>query len=206
MGDFAVDPRYLAPAPPLRTRLNNLWWELRLGIATRGVAATTHADSTHYSTLSYETVRSILDALQLGPSDVFVDVGSGKGRVLCCAARYPVKRVVGVELSGELCRVARENVGRMRGRRAPVSIATALAQDYDYSDATVLFLFDPFGAETLGALLERLDNDISGPARIAYANPVHDDVFGRQAWLERTGHWDSYGSLTQHSVSFYRTR
>ena len=138
-------------------------------------------------------------------SDVFVDVGSGRGRV-CCAARYTVKQVVGVDLSEALCQVARENARRMRGRRAPISVETSLAQNFDYSAATVLSLFNPFGAATLGLLLEKIGRDLRGSVRIAYANPGHDDVFQRQPWLERTGHWDAETSAGEHSVSFYRSR
>jgi SAM-dependent methyltransferase len=193
-------------ASQLLRRLMNLWWELRLGISTRGVVPVEHADSKHYATMNYSTIWPILDHLALDPSDVFVDIGSGKGRVLCCAARYPVRRVVGVDLSEEFCRAARENARRMRGRRAPISVETAKAQDFDYSTATVLFLFDPFGAATLEPLLEQIGRDARGSVRIAYANPTHDQVFERQPWLERSHHWGPETSGGEHSVSFYRSR
>src|SRR5271166_6630819 len=41
---------------------------------------------------------------------VFVDIGSGKGRVLLMAADYPFQRVIGVELLPELHRVAQANL------------------------------------------------------------------------------------------------
>lgn len=187
-------------------RLNNLWWEHRLGISTRGVVPVGHPDSNHYATMNYSTIHSILEHLALEQSDVFVDVGSGKGRVLCCAARYPVKQVVGVDLSEAFCQVARENARRMRGRRAPISVETTMADDFDYSSATVLFLFDPFGAATLGSLLEKVGRDVGRSLRIAYANPTHDQVFAHQQWLERSGHWDAETSGIEHCVSFYRRR
>jgi SAM-dependent methyltransferase len=187
------------------TRLKNLWWEHRLGVSTRGVVPVAHFDSTHYATMNYSTIWSVLDHLALGPSDVFVDVGCGKGRVLCCAARYPVERVVGVDLCEPLCEVARENARRMRGRRAAISVEATVADVFDYSAATVLFLFDPFGAATLEPLLEDVGRRPSGSVRIAYANPTHDDVFLRQPWLERTEHWDARTSGLEHSVSFYRS-
>jgi SAM-dependent methyltransferase len=188
------------------TRLGNIWWERRLGIETRGVVPIEHVDSVHYATMSYSTIRSILGHLALRPSDVFVDIGSGKGRVLCCAARYPVDKVIGVDLSEPLCAAARENARRLRGRRAPILVHQTLATDFDYSSATVLFLFDPFGASTLGPLLEKIGRDASRDLRIAYANPKHDDVFERQRWLERSGQWDAATSGVEHSVSFYRSR
>jgi RNA polymerase sigma factor (sigma-70 family) len=40
----------------------------------------------------------------------FIDIGSGKGRVLLMAADYPFRRIVGVELFPALHRVAQENL------------------------------------------------------------------------------------------------
>jgi SAM-dependent methyltransferase len=190
-------------ATKLPKRLNNLWWEHRLGISTRGVQEVQHADS-RYATMSYSSTWTVLDHLALNSSDVFVDLGSGKGRVLCCAARYPVKQVIGVDLNDALCEVARENAKRMRGRRAPISVETTEAGDFDYSAATVLFLFDSFGAATLEPLLEKIGRDVRGNLRIAYANPTLDDVFQRQPWLERSAYWDAETSGTEHSVAFYQ--
>src|SRR6476646_7949099 len=42
----------------------------------------------------------------------FIDLGSGKGRVLMMAADYPFRRIVGVELLPEFCRVAQENLSQ----------------------------------------------------------------------------------------------
>jgi SAM-dependent methyltransferase len=187
-------------------RVGNIWWEHRLGIETRGVVPIDHADSVHYGTMSYSTIWQILDHLALSPSDVFVDIGCGKGRVLCCAARYSVGQVIGVDLSGPLCAVARENARRLRGRQAPISVHHGLANDFDYSLATVLFLFNPFGEATLGPLLEKIGRDARRVVRIAYANPLFDHTFERQDWLERIGKWDSTTAGVEHSVSFYRSR
>ena len=43
----------------------------------------------------------------------FVDVGSGKGRMLFVAAEYPFRRVVGVEFSNQLHVEALENIKRL---------------------------------------------------------------------------------------------
>src|SRR5262245_33205644 len=83
-------------------RLQNLLWERRLGISTHGTVAVDHPDSSNYSAMHYTSIRQVLRRLALESSDVFVDIGSGKGRVLCCAALYPLRAVVGVDLSAEL--------------------------------------------------------------------------------------------------------
>jgi tRNA1(Val) A37 N6-methylase TrmN6 len=48
--------------------------------------------------------------------DVFVDFGSGKWRAIFWAARYPFRRVIGVELSAQLNALARRNINRNRHR------------------------------------------------------------------------------------------
>jgi cyclopropane fatty-acyl-phospholipid synthase-like methyltransferase len=187
-----------------RNRVVNEYWERRLRISTRGIVPIDHADSVFYATMNYSAIWRVLDHLDLGPSDVFVDIGCGKGRVLCCAARYPVAQVMGVDLSAPLTEEARENARRLRGRRAPVTVHASDATAFDYSQATALFLFNPFGADTMSLVLDKISGQAHEGLRIAYAQPTHDDVFERQSWLERTAHWEA--SEGTSSVSFYRLR
>ncbi len=62
--------------------------------------------------LRYMPTRAGLFEQMVSASDIephrysFVDYGSGKGRVLLLAARFPFRRVVGVEFSPELHRIA----------------------------------------------------------------------------------------------------
>lgn len=86
----------------------------------------------------------------------FVDFGAGKGRVLLIAARYKFERVVGVELSEPLIRIARANVAayaRSRPELCPIELAHADAADYALPPGPcVLFFYDPFQAD----LMERI--------------------------------------------------
>ncbi len=193
---------------PLHKRLNNLWWEFRLGIRTRGIVEVQHPDAYHYATMFYSTIRKVLDRLELGHDDVVVDIGCGKGRVVCLAALNDVKKVVGVDLSGEFCDAARANARNMRGRRAPIEVHNVPAQEFDYSGTTAVFLFNPFGATTLDEVLNKIVSDVKDRSRlrIAYANPAHDDVFTRHSWLERFEHWDKQALGVEHSVSFYKSK
>jgi SAM-dependent methyltransferase len=190
----------------VKERLSNLLWEYRLGVSTRGIVPTDHPDSVHYATMAYATVWSILRHLDLREPDVFVDIGSGKGRVLCCAARHPVTKVLGVDISAGLCREAQANAERLRGRRAPVAVANMPAQEFDYSTTTVLFLFDPFGVATLEPVLAKIGKDTQGRSvRLAYANPTHDAVVQRQPWLAGREFWARGKSGLEHDVAFYRS-
>jgi len=187
-----------------RARLNNAYWGKRLRIATRGTVEVDHFDSVRYATCNYSLIWRILDHLVLEPSDTFVDIGSGKGRMICCAARFRVEQVLGMDQSEPFCAAARENARRMRGRRAPISVRTSTADDFDYSSVSVLYFFNPFGEATMNPLLSKIGREVTRNVRIAYAQPTNSDVFQRQAWLEQTEYWDA--SAVDPSVSFYQSR
>ena len=58
-------------------------------------------------------MRAMLEQLHLDFQRFsFIDLGSGKGRALLLASDYPFREIIGVELSPELDRVARDNIAR----------------------------------------------------------------------------------------------
>ena len=81
----------------------------------------------------------------------FVDVGSGKGRLVLIAARHPFRSVIGVELSAPLCEIARRNIQNAASRFnciAPIEIVCADARTYAIPDGScTLFFYDPFFGE-----------------------------------------------------------
>src|ERR1017187_6173156 len=65
----------------------------------------------------------------------FIDIGSGKGRVLMMAADYPFRQIVGIELLPELHAIAQDNLTRYRSEsQRCFSIATVCgdARKYDF--------------------------------------------------------------------------
>ena len=57
--------------------------------------------------------HQMMDALGTDFSQfTFIDIGSGKGRVLLMAADYPFSRVIGVELLPALHRIAEQNIDK----------------------------------------------------------------------------------------------
>lgn len=134
---------------PFSVRVRNLLWETALGISTHGRKTVDRPDAYHYGTMSYASINRILRFLHLSPSDVFVDIGSGKGRVLCCAGRFRVKSVEGVEFSADLHADAEENIVRLRGRKSPIRSHNISAEEFDYSRGTVFMMFNPFGEATM---------------------------------------------------------
>ena len=112
----------------------------------------------------YRAVRRLLP----GPDDVFVDIGSGKGRCVLAAALLPMKRAIGVELSPELTAIAEANAARQRviRRRAPVEFVTADATRYELpDDVTIVFFHSPFTGPMFQACMERVVESVDRAPR-----------------------------------------
>lgn len=147
-----------------RRRVALLVFERRYGIETAtevpleelGLA---HPDRVHYRPSEWRTLRRILRADEVGQSDVFVDFGSGMGRILLEAAEYPFGRVIGVELSERLNEIAMRNVERRLEhlRCKQVEVVTGDVVDYRVpDDVTVAFFANPFKGDILSTVVENL--------------------------------------------------
>jgi len=90
----------------------------------------------------------------------FVDIGSGMGRVALLAMRYPFKQIVGVEISPALHEIAVENLARYRtNTRACKDVRFVRADAAAFAPPKgdlVVYLYNPFQAPILAAVLERL--------------------------------------------------
>jgi hypothetical protein len=111
----------------------------------------------------------------------FVDLGSGKGRALLMASDYPFHRIVGVELSPALHRVAQENVRLYHAPSQRCFAFDLLCADASCwtppADDLVVYLFQPFPRETLSRVLRNLDRQRRRRLYVAYMNPLfHDEV------------------------------
>lgn len=121
-------------------------------------------------------MKQVMAPSSVRPSDVFLDVGSGKGRiVLFAASHYPFRRVIGVELSEQLDRAAGENMRRYRGHLAPIELVNQDVLDWKVpDDVTIVFMYNPFSGSVferfMGGLRQSLD-DCPRDFRLIYANP-----------------------------------
>jgi cyclopropane fatty-acyl-phospholipid synthase-like methyltransferase len=169
------------------------WVERRLNIRTtsmRMLNSSGHfGDSLHYEACDYPFLNICLNAMQLVPEDVVYEIGCGMGRALCLIAQRQVKKCIGVELSEVLADRARANLQSLRRRKAESEVIVADAAFADYSEGTSFYLFNPFGAATMVAVLERIRSTLDQsprPIRVMYVNPCQHQVLADCGWLRQT--------------------
>jgi SAM-dependent methyltransferase len=145
--------------------------------------------NTAYYGISPSTLHAALERLPdpLGPC-TFVDLGCGKGRALLVAAAFHFAAILGVELSAELCAVARRNTAS--NSRIRVEQADALAVTYP-AGPLVVYLYHPFLAPRLRRVLRNLERQLRAsprPALVLMANPTYQHVVARMSFLREL--WD----------------
>jgi SAM-dependent methyltransferase len=207
---FIELPRFPSACTGLMNRLSDLYWERRFKLQTAGHRDARFEDAVHYEPLPYYAVFKVLERLRLTPKDVVVDIGSGMGRAVCVAAAQPIAAALGVEIEPELHAIAESNARNMRGRRAEIRLRCESATEFDYDAATVLWIFNPFGAATMRTVLARVEASWRArprPLRIAYINATCAHVLAAQPWLQLEDAWQmSAWSRVKTPVQFYRSR
>jgi hypothetical protein len=100
----------------------------------------------------------------------FIDMGSGKGRMLFLASEFSFRKIRGVEFSTDLHEKACDNIRRCHFRKQTcfdIESTNANAMDFEFPDDEnlVVCLFNPFGPEVLGRMLANLTQSIGRHAR-----------------------------------------
>jgi SAM-dependent methyltransferase len=158
--------------------------DYRLGVRTTGLVMPKEADykdgtAFPYLGISYKSLAELFRMIKIDPSrDVFVDYGSGLGRVPFFAAQYPFKRVIGLDLSLELHEAALANLDRAQPRLMCKNVEFVHANALDYElphDVTVIYFYMPFGLDILERVMGRIRQSVRAAprtVRIYYVNPL----------------------------------
>jgi 16S rRNA G966 N2-methylase RsmD len=175
-----------APYKWLRSTAGHLLFERRYGVRTAGKVLLDEfglagEDRVYYIPANWRTLHKTLQRNEVGPDDVFIDLGSGMGRmVLEAAATYPFKRVIGVELAQELHDIALSNVDNTRIRLKCKNIELVQSDVLEYAipdDVTIVFMNNPFRGPVFAAAMKNLIASVDDHPRqvkVIYGNPAED--------------------------------
>lgn len=133
----------------------------------------------------------------------FIDIGSGKGRVLLLAALAGFRRAIGVEFGEELHVIACANIEAMKDRLAPAVVTSIRADARLYrfpAEPTVCFLNNPFDAPAIASLFDGIEaslRDRPRPFTLIYYHSNHAKE------LERRAAWQSVSDGTWRDESHH---
>ncbi len=131
-----------------------------------GIAPDQQRDSELYQPARPRNIREALRGLPMQDvSDyTYIDLGSGKGRTLFVASDWPFRQVIGVEFSRTMHDLACRNVRTYRWWRrrcGRIDSVHGNAADFEFPDGKlVLYMFNPFGAETMQKVLNNLQHSL----------------------------------------------
>lgn len=120
---------------------------------------------------------------------IFVDFGCGKGKAVLLAAEFPFKRILGIELSPELVRIAEDNLIGYRGNRRCKTIQLVCTDAREFrlpEEPTLCYFWDPFEAEVMRKVLENIRRSLAAAPRevyILYFMPMHRNLLDESGFL-----------------------
>ncbi len=203
-------PAILGTLPFVLKIARSWWWDRSHHVETRrripvsqlGIVGPGAEHAKAYEASDTKCFSEILGKLNIAYSNfLFIDLGAGKGKTLIMASQFPFKRILGVELSPSLSRVARRNCNAFLNEKpacATFEIMCANAAEIAFpDDPLVIYMFNPFDESILSRVLANLKQSLSQQPRevfVVYYNPLHDHAIKASGAFEfvfeGTDGWD----------------
>jgi hypothetical protein len=143
-----------------------------------------HPEMVRYEATPARVALDLVHRVDLGPADVFYDLGSGLGHIVLLVHLLTGVTAKGIEFEPAFCGYARRTAQRLG--LGDVSFVCADARTADYADGTVFYLFTPFVGAMLEDVLERLrDEAVKRPIWVCTYGPCTLGI-GGQSWLRST--------------------
>jgi Histone methylation protein DOT1 len=145
--------------------------------------------STAYYGISPSLLTRVIEALEIDPQRfTFVDLGSGKGRALLVASRFPFRKILGVEFIPELSSAASRNVSKFSPpwrECREIETINGDATEFEYpAGPLVIYLFNPFLPPVLKRCLSHLETSLAREPRevfLVYVNPAFQKLVKKYA-------------------------
>jgi SAM-dependent methyltransferase len=129
-----------------------------------------------------EIFQEAIASLSSKPEDlVFIDFGSGKGRVLLMASEFPFRKIIGVEFSSELHEIAQKNIHSYKSATQKCRDITPVCADFTQfaipPEPLFVFLYNPSSQEITSALARNIARSLAEHPReiwVLYVTPTYD--------------------------------
>jgi hypothetical protein len=165
---------------------------LMLGPVGFGTSSSNLQYASLYRATRPRTFERIIESMNIRHEDfVFIDFGSGKGRVLFLASEFSFKRSIGIEFSPALHEIAQMNLQIYRSstqkcHRIELECVDATTYELPHEN-TVFYFFDPFKLPVMTAVIENIKKSLMECPRkifIVYLNPNQWIAMDQSGFLE----------------------
>jgi len=157
-------------------------------------------DENHFHIASdYRTFKKIMKLIDIDEDlDVFLDYGSGSGRILVLAGRlYRFRKIIGVELVEDMVELSRRNISNAiktgNLKCEDIEVSHTDASEYEIpEEVSIIYFYNPFSGSVLRKALRKIRKSIDNNPRkvtIIVKSPEH---FEREA--------DDFGWLVKQAV------
>jgi len=148
----------------------------------------------------FREMMEMMESLKINFQEfTFIDVGSGKGRVLLMATDYPFRRILGIELLPDLHRIAQENIGIYKSESQRCFAVEAVFGDVREfvfpAEPIVLYLFNPLPEAGLIDVITNLERSLENHPRttyVLYHNPLLEHVLKERVTFTKIGGTHQY--------------
>lgn len=180
-----------------------LEFDRRWGVDTSGIVLPDKSEvvgdnwlcGTRYQGIDPVSLEKALKQLAISYEDfTFIDFGSGKGRAILVASRFPFKKVIGVEYCPRLNTIARMNVRRFPANEkkcGELELICADAASYPIPDGALLvYLFNPFGKSVMKQLVGNVVQSLHDNPReiiVMYIYGVHANLWMESGFQKDSG-------------------
>ena len=163
--------------------------------------------SAYFPTPSRFLVETLADLDIRFEDFTFIDLGSGKGRVLFMASEFPFRKIIGLEISPGLSALAHRNIASYKGPQKCRDINPVCMDFTEFVFPEVplfVFLYNPASLHLTNVVARNLMHSLKRCPRegwILYVTP-HNEVFDS----EKTLHKVREGECLTHPYCLYSSR
>jgi SAM-dependent methyltransferase len=142
-------------------------------------------------------LADVIGSLGITCRDSIIDIGCGKGSAMRTMLDFPFARVDGIELSGEIGRIAASNMTKLKAANARVIVGDA-ASFTGYGSYNMLYFYNPFPDCVMSAVLDRVvtaRGRLQEETVLIYNNPLcHELIAGHGFFRKVQEHPDQWGN------------
>ena len=117
--------------------------------------STTYEENHGYALTTKKALKNILKGINLDKIN-FLDIGSGKGGVICYAYELGAKTSTGLEYEKKLHLKAQKNIKRLNYQNKVNSLNIDARLFEDYGKFNIFFMFNPFGNKVYEEVVKKI--------------------------------------------------